>query len=72
MIFKKDTNFLFLKEKRENKIKIQFPPIFKKKPGKKQPFILTNISNLRIRKIIAKKKKIDNILFLFNFTITSE
>ena len=49
---KKKIILLFWKDKRENKIKRQIPPIFFKIPGYQKPFILTNISNLRVRIII--------------------
>ena len=49
MIFNKNINFLFLKEKSENKIKIHIPPKFSMIPGYKTSFILTNTSNSRIK-----------------------
>ena len=68
MIFNGDIiNFLFGREKSENKIKIQTPPTLKKIPGYIKPLILTNISNSIIRKRITPIKYITNFLNFFNF-----
>ena len=66
MIFNININILFWKEKSENKIKIQIPPTFNKIPGYQNPFILTNISNSRIKKIITPINNITNTLNFFN------
>ena len=69
MIFNKNIIFVFLKEKRENIMKVQIEPIFNKNPGQKNPVILVNISNFRIRNKIAMLKNIANPLTVFNFVI---
>ena len=72
MIFNKNIIFTFLKEKRENIMKMQIDPIFNNNPEQKKPAILTNISNFRIRNKIAMLKNIANTLYFFNFVIISK
>ena len=72
MIFNKNNNILFRKEKSENKIKIQIPPTFKKRPGYQKPWISTNILNSRIKKIMTPIKNITNTLNLASILIISK
>ena len=51
---------------------MQIPPIFSNIPGYQKPLILTNISNLRIRKKMTPIKNITNPLNFFSFVTISK